>query len=261
VSNQRPAPGAANSEGRLKNILKALGAILGALAAVATIATLALDVWNLEDDRQRSSAPSSPTDSAPPATATAGSFSDVEAGTCLTASLDLVTRCDVEHGYEIFSLSDCSEDSLIEYLGGNPAVDIIRAGPQRVEMAGTGTSACVVSPPEGAAGDSPAAGVLQGDLDDAWRTCIDDRTGEQDVSCADPHTAEWVSLTPPSDEAVDCEEMAARYMNAPPSRFAGELQVRSSLGPAGPQCLVASLGSDVLHGSLRNIGVSSLPLG
>jgi hypothetical protein len=163
----------------------------------------------------------------------------------------------MEHKYEVFSLDDCSSDSLITYLGGNPTIDIVRTAPERVEAAGG--SACVVSPPDAAPNNSPAIGVLQGASDDVWRSCIDDRTGHQDMSCADPHTGEWVSLDPTTDEAVDCEERAASYMGAPPSRFSGQLQVGSALGPAGPRCFVAVLGGDILHGSVRDIGVSSLP--
>ncbi|WP_139176993.1 hypothetical protein [Geodermatophilus siccatus] len=181
----------------------------------------------------------------------------LEVGDCLDPGLTSMTRCDVEHGYEVFALDDCDDSALLTYLGGNPTVDIVRATPRRVDV--SGSAACVVSPPAGAPDDLPAAGVLQGPDDDAWRSCIDDRTGQQDVSCAAPHTGEWVSTEPPTDDAVDCEELATRYLDAPPTRFTGRLQVGSSRGPAGPRCFVTVLGGDLLTGSLRDIGVSSLP--
>lgn len=256
VPDERRSP-----SGRSRRIpWKPIGELLGAAAALAAIATLYLEIWPLRggDERDASSPTSAaqgPGQPSPSSAPTEG----VQPGDCLNASLDSLTRCDVPHHYEVFAVDDCSEASLITYLGGDPTVDIVRATPQRVQVGGENTSTCAVSPPDGAPDDSPAADVLQGPSDDAWRSCIDDRTGQQDVSCAAQHTGEWVSNDPTTDEAVNCEEIAARYMNAPPSRFSGRLQVGSSRGPAGPRCFVTMLGSDLLHGSVRAIGVSSLP--
>jgi hypothetical protein len=253
-SNEETSPGSA-----VRSVpWKLIGELLGAAAALAAVATLLLEIWPLRDEGDRDTASPTPATQGPSQTAPGSAASEaLGPGDCLDASLNAMARCDVPHEYEVFASDDCSDASLITYLGGDPAVDIVRAIPQRVEVASGFT--CVVSPPERAPHDSAAEGVLQGPIDDAWRSCIDDRTGEQDMSCADQHTGEWVSREPEADEMVNCEELAARYMNAPPSRFSGRLQVGAARGPAGPRCFVEILGSDLLHGSVRSIGVSSLP--
>jgi hypothetical protein len=246
-----------------KSRWKVAGEVIAALGGLAAVAALPLMIWPPNDDAGTvPSSPSGALTTAPPSvegprTGDTSATPLFEVGDCFDASLSSESRCDVEHAFEVFALGDCSNASLISYLGGSPTVDIVRATPKGVDLASG--SACVVAPPDGAASNSPAAGVLQEASDDAWRSCIDDRTDQQDVSCAALHTGEWVSTNPTTDDAVNCEELATRYLDAPPSRFTGRLQVGSSRGPAGPRCFVTVLGGDLLNGSLRNIGVSSLP--
>lgn len=236
---------------------------LAAVAGLAGILALIFQIWPVHDEGQQGT--TAVTTSASPApepgqetpTTDTGTES-VAPGDCLDASLGSRTRCDAPHGYEVFASDGCDIATLIAHLGGDPAIDVIRALPERRQLT-SGHPVCVVSPPEGAPGDIPAQGVLQGPLGDAWRSCIDDRTRRQDISCAEQHTGEWVSYEPALDGSVVCEEIAARYMNAPLSRFTGRLQIGTARETDGPRCFVTVLGGDLLHGSVRNIGTSSLP--
>lgn len=197
------------------------------------------------------------TTSSPSASVAANTAGAVAVADCLPAGLEKSVPCDVSHAYEVVSLGDCTYDSFIRYLGGRPDVEIIRVQPRTVSAGSTGR-VCVVQDPAGAATFTSVRNVLLRD-GSAWRRCADDRIKDENVPCSQEHTSEYV-WTSHSQSPVDCEKAAEIYLGAPPSNFQGRLRVVTQNYSTGPVCLVATEGADLLTASLRNIGVSALPI-
>lgn len=188
------------------------------------------------------------------ATDGAGALS-LAVGDCLPISLDRTVRCDVSHQYQVVTKGPCTEDALVQFLGGRPGVEVINVEPKVVDLKPVG-KACVVTDPTAAVLVTSARNALQNG-GSGWRHCRDDRIAA-DVPCSQVHTAEYVLTA--STSVVDCDQAAASYLNAPPLRFKGRLQVETLQSPAGPICLLAVQGADLLTATVRNISTSSLPL-
>lgn len=185
--------------------------------------------------------------------------SPVQIGDCLDERLD-VLDCSAVHAYEIVALETCDDTAFIRYLGGDPAVDIVRAKGERLTLP-TGRTVCVArGPMTGVESVGSVAGVLGTADGDAWRACADARTGLTDVPCSQPHTAEYVLLPSQSMSGVTCDDVAETYLGAPLDRFDGRLVVETDQRTDGIRCSVSTLGADLLGASIRGIGVSALPL-
>ena len=91
--------------------------------------------------------------------------------------------------------------------------------------------------------------------------CQDTRTSLEEVSCAEPHTGEYVRPRYATDMApVDCLAMAERYMDVAYGRVADRLNVLTIRKATGPQCVVEARGANLLTASIRDLRVSAIPL-
>lgn len=175
--------------------------VVALLAGLSTIA----NVWwrnnrNQSDGRPASagtssSAPissSTPTGSGSRSASSTGTPAAQLAGVCLDAGKSPVS-CDRAHRYEIFSTGgSCTSDALIAYLGGVPGVDTLATAIRPTSLGVRGENVCGVVTPPGVGATSSARRILDSSEGDAWRRCLDTRFGNREVSCADPHTDEFV---------------------------------------------------------------------
>lgn len=185
----------------------------------------------------------------------------LDVGTCLSSNAEELP-CDVAHLQEVFAAApDCSQESLIGYLGGVLHRDVIRRDISVGEQSGT---ACVVELPP----DLPVTRSLRGVMAEEsakdrspWlRRCFDDRS-EQDVDCSGYHTGEYVwEMQRSSPEPIDCSSHASEYIGTSIGPLFRTLEVEDLSTSELGMCRVSVKGSNSLEGSLRNLGSNGLPL-
>ena len=246
------------------NTLTVIGVVAGVVGAVAAVVAVVVDV-RAGDKLESVAQPSVPAVSAPdgtkPLSEAPSGLHQLAAGVCLTGDLSPVESCELGHRYEVVAIGeDCARDTLIRYLGGDPEVEVLRVAYEERDIGGSGRRACIVDDPTSDLSAQSIRDVLKTPASDAWRLCQDSRLSLGEVSCAEPHTGEYVK--PRSGigaEPVDCVAAAERYMNASYKRVADELTIRTIRTAEGPDCVVAVLGNNVLTKSVRNLGVSPVP--
>lgn len=178
-------------------------------------------------------------------------------GTCLSASGPMaVTSCDAAHAYEVFAFNDCSESSLVQYLGGQPEVEVLQVEPAKVQR--DGQALCVVQDPAQTSLSS-ARNVLQTAEHSRWRLCHDARV-DAEVPCSEKHTGEFVRPGKSGAQPADCRQSVEEYLDARYTDFAPRLQVATLRLDEGPVCVVSARGRDLLNASVRNLGSHALPL-
>ena len=172
-----------------------------------------------------------------------------------------VDSCEVAHRYEVIDAAEnCSAEVLIRYLGGDPTIEVLRATSEEVVIGNSNVQVCAVDGPTVDLSVRTVKNVLTTSGADGWRLCLDSRTNLDEISCAEPHTGEYVKPRLVSGaDAVDCVALAEGYMNAPYKRVGELLRVRTVRTASGPDCLVEVLGRNVLTASLRDLGVSAIP--
>jgi hypothetical protein len=242
---------------KLSRAVKPINGVVLFLAGLAAIGSFAYTLHKTEDSPPSTRIHASATPlsvSSSSTTDTAGAL-PLAVGDCLPSSLDRTIRCDISHQYQVVANGACTVDALVQFLGGRPGVEVINVEPKVLELKPAG-KACAVTDPTAPVVVTSARNALQSG-GSGWRRCRDDRIGA-DVPCAQLHTAEYVLTA--SASVVDCDQAASTYLNAPPLRFKGRLQVETLQSSAGPICLVAVQGADLLTATIRNIGTSSLPL-
>lgn len=174
-------------------------------------------------------------------------------GSCIAD--DAVVPCDSSHQEQIFADHDCSPRQLIEFLGGNPDVDVLRPD---LDIERRSEHECSVPVPNGMSWS--AQGALATDGGDLWRWCRNSVT-DQDVPCSEAHDAEVVSLYPqPREEELTCRTDAEQYMDRKWSGVSTDLVLSSRGHQAGDICVVQPRGNNSLDGSIRRIGTRALPL-
>jgi len=181
-------------------------------------------------------------------------------GSCLDANASL-SACDASHRLEVYSLSlPCNEDSLLQYLGGNPGEDVLSTNLIKSISRIGGQQICVVQRPEGPTNGN-AHLILDGPAGDTWRRCLDTRFGHREVSCAAPHTDEFVFLgSPPLGQAVDCTQKAVEYMAVSETADLSAVTIRSATEGKQSACLVEVLGNNLLTASVRRLGTNAFPI-
>lgn len=175
-------------------------------------------------------------------------------GSCIAE--DAVVPCDSLHQEQIFADDDCSPRKLIEYLGGNPDVDVLRPD---LDIERRSERECSVPVPNGM--NWSAQGMLATDGGTLWRWCRNSVTN-QDVPCSEAHDAEVISLYPqPREEELECRTDAEAYMDRKWSGVSTDLVLSSMGHEAGEICVVQPRGNNSLDDSIRRIGTRALPLG
>ncbi|MFC8040654.1 hypothetical protein ACFUOZ_14985 [Paenarthrobacter sp. NPDC057355] len=173
-------------------------------------------------------------------------------GHCLNGSWASAS-CDRTHAAELVSdAGPCDLPALTQFAGGNVPADTLRRDLVPTVQDGVG---CVVIVPSGLS--STIRNGLSGPDHAALRQCWD-RFADRDLSCDQTHTAEVV-YTGPGTEAGNCRSQADAYMADAFSRYEARLELLSRDADGGVSCLVQIKGSNVLEGSLRNLGTKALP--
>ena len=150
----------------------------------------------------------------------------------------------------------CSTGGMLEYMSGRAGTDVVLATVR------PWSGACVIENPVEVA--ETAADVLAGGSDDAWRRCLDDQQGRL-VPCSKDHTGEYLATgeTRKASQA-ECEQAAEAYLGQPLAGVADLLTVRAVAevdpDPNAPRCLITVRGSQPLTASVRNLGVSPVPI-
>ena len=187
----------------------------------------------------------------PPLSATPAS---IAVGSCLDDG-GVPTACDTAHAAEVFDLSgNCSHSSLLDYLGGSPGQDVLRADVSIRSWQTDDLLACIVDEPVDARASSSQDSLL-GRSGDVWRRCRDQLSRE--VTCADPHKAEVIYEQQAAGQSLDCKARADTYLQTPFDGHSEDLQLLQD----GAYCYVEARGDSVLTHSLRRLGSSALPLG
>ena len=244
------------------------GLVLAALvftvvAGVVAVAAFGLDVFDRVESRSGPPAGSSSTSLPPLSTTstTSGPNStppsgapDTAASTCLDGAGEPID-CREPHQYERYS-GDCSTPGMLRFMAGRPGLDVVLAS---VVRDGGG---CLLSTPVTVA-DS-AAQALSGTGDDAWLRCVDERESRL-VSCDRPHTGEYVATGRAGKADLDeCRAAAEVYMDQSLGSVGDLLQVHVvdeiDDDPNSARCLIAIRGSQPLDASVRNLGVSPVPI-
>ena len=204
-----------------------------------------------------SSAPPPGTPPQAPTDQSAGSGKDesvLAVGTCIADGATV--PCDSPHQEQIYAHDDCSPEKLIRFLGGNPAIDVLR--PDLVTEKRENRE-CSVHVPGGIRWS--AQNVLPAASGTVWRWCHNSLT-DRDVPCSEAHDGEVVSSSPrPRDDELDCRADAETYMDRGWSGVNAELMHEVVEHEAADLCLVRPRGNNSLNGSIRRIGTRTLPLG
>jgi hypothetical protein len=234
--------------------------IVAGLVAVATFGFDLFDRMGAGPPASASASPGAPSvalrteASAPPPDVPAPSGSSA-ASVCLNDQ-QVEIDCREPHRLEKFGGS-CSTAGMLGYMSGRAGLDVVLASVRPA------SGACVIDNPVEVA--ETAAGVLARSNDDAWRRCLDDRQGRL-VPCSEEHTGEYIA-TGEARKAnqEECEEAAEAYLNQTLANVGDLLAVRVvgevDPDPNSPQCLITARGTQPLTASVRNLGVSPVPIG
>lgn len=232
------------------------GFIMLAQLFFTAVGPLPCGIW--KECPTRPVAPSTGTLSSTPATTTgedtaSGEVGTLAIGTCMAA--DAAVPCDTSYREQVYAHDDCSLEMLVGFLGGNPAVDVLRPD---LETGRRSERECSVHVPDGM--NRSAEGVLTTESGTVWRWCRNSVT-DQDVPCSDAHDEEVVSFSPrPRDEELDCRADAETYMDRGWSGVSTDLALAMVEHEAGDLCVVRPRGNNSLDGSIRRIGTRTLPL-
>jgi hypothetical protein len=199
-----------------------------------------------------------PATASPPIATTSAREAVIAAGTCLSSALQVVP-CERQHAHEVVNIGDCDEAALVEYLGGEPGLDVVFLSTSTLDIPGAAAAVCVVSDQEGLASVTSVQDVLMTERGSAFRWCLDQR--QTDVPCSEPHVAEIVGAADADLEAEpDCKAAAETYMSTVYERVAQDLRVFADRRTDGIRCVVAARGRNLLTRSLRDLDVAPVPL-
>jgi hypothetical protein len=263
VSAGPPAP-----RGVINRLAQHPGLVLAALVltivpGLLAIATFGFDVFDRFGNGTAPPDPATPsltgpsaggaTPSSPPSPS-APSSDTTATSACLDDQQQEVD-CREPHRLEKFAGS-CSTAGMLTYMAGRVGLDVVLATVR--PMSGD----CVIDNPVEVA--ETASGVLAGSGDDAWLRCLDDRQRRL-VPCSEDHTGEYIA-TGESRTAnqEECESAAEAYLNQTLANVGDLLTVRVvrevDPEPNSPRCMIAVRGVQPLTASVRNLGVSPVPI-
>lgn len=245
-------------------LLKLVAGGIGIAASLATIAAFVLDLGDRIPDQAASgeaspvvtSAASPPSANSPKRSPTRTHTSVAEASGCLTSDYQPVD-CREDHRYEQLS-EDCSTAALLEYMGGRAGLDVALGHPVTWN-----DEQCLLD--AGRDMSSSAKDVLAADAgDDGWRRCYDARSNRI-VPCDEPHSGEYLATGAKGKASqAECEEAAGAYMERTIAANADLLRVQvianTDDDQNSPRCLISVRGTQRLAGSLRRLGVNTVPI-
>lgn len=156
--------------------------------------------------------------------------------------------CQLPHQYESYD-GICDVDGLVSWLGGRSDVDVPRA----TVSASDGT--CLVDFKVPVTG----SGALAFNRADSsvFRKCIDERSRSV-VTCAEPHTAEYIAadIAGVADEDA-CRDAAGDYLAVDIGNRSTELRVRAITSPPADgdnaRCVIEVVGTERLAESVRDV--------
>ncbi|MGV1010068.1 MAG: hypothetical protein ACOYBY_15920 [Dermatophilaceae bacterium] len=178
----------------------------------------------------------------------------VAVGACLAAGKTVA--CDSPHEFEVIAKATCRQADLLQYLGADPAVDIVGAD-LGLEPGPQGT--CVVKPP--ATLSTSLRNALLGSVGTGrWRVCFDSGTGWRTTACDAKHTAELVYLRASTDlTPLDCQARAQTYLGTSMTQVKDYLEVQPLDWKGQQGCAVAVRGgANVLTDTVRRLGTRAI---
>lgn len=244
-------------------LLTALGVVIAALALLNDLSVSGVGAdGNADAVAEATAARTDPftTTPEPPASAPAATepaSAELSVGACLAADSSLVP-CDAEHASEVYSIGDCTATSLVTYMGGVPHLDVPRAD---VALSTLASDACSAGLVDSILPRASLEGAFSSDEAERWRRCFD-RQSARDVDCSLDHTGEYVwDQERSTPDPVDCPAQASTYVDRSIEAFSRYLEVEDLSTADRALCRVSVKGSNILLGSVRNLGTRQLPLG
>jgi hypothetical protein len=240
-----------------------LGFALALLVAFGVIAYLRASIGSTRiDNTVRSTSRGLPEQSASSTSirSSSATASPIGIGSCLSSDATQVS-CSTAHSFEIYAQSKpCASQDLLKYLGGSPGVDTISPLIQTLAMRFGDSDWCVVKIPAGSA-TMTVARSLDGADGATWRRCLDDRYGDREVLCSQPHTTEVAfSGSVAASQTLDCVSRASMYLDADVSSSPSQLSISKATQGKLSICLLRVRGENYLVGSIRRLGTETLPI-
>ncbi|WP_207344716.1 hypothetical protein [Arthrobacter sp. E3] len=240
------------------------------IAALATIFVAIITVFSYSPSQSGNGSDHGPIQSQLPAddasTPASGHISPVivagalPVGACLSdlGEDPVPVSCQIPHDAEVYANpGNCSEKTLITYLGGNPTVEILRSDLATPEVP---DGYCIVVFPAPLTFDTSVQGKLAGPDSAVLRQCVNEVTSAN-VSCREKHTGEVVTVVGKNETgSVDCSAKAATYMTINPSDLSYQIKVNKVYIDGGFRCVIAVKGSNQLTDTVRMLGNSALPI-
>ena len=175
-----------------------------------------------------------------------------QAGPCFSHSSTV--PCTTEHDTERFSARHCTDSTLVDYLGGDPDVEVLSP---KVEIR-TASKGCLITfaPPS----EESLRDLFRGGEGGAYRYCVDELPKMTYASCSSPHSGEIVGLEAVSRGPLQCEEVATIYMGTPWAQVSNDLSMVKVTNSDQVGCLAEVRGDNFLTETVRDLGQNALPL-
>jgi hypothetical protein len=165
-----------------------------------------------------------------------------------------VVPCNTNHNAEEIYTQDCDEAAVIDYLGGDPNVDILSPN---IEISPVDAACRVRFEPHSGAS---VEGALRGHSGEDYRYCVSLLPKMKYTPCSTPHAGELVYLTGAAQNSFQCESEATTYLGTPWAQVSSDLSLKKVSAPGQWGCLAVARGGNSLLHSLRNLGQGSLPI-
>lgn len=168
--------------------------------------------------------------------------------------LGQAVSCQAEHDSEVISeLRSCSEDQLLDFMGGRADVDVLREG-LTIKQQG---DRCLVDGISASTTQS-LEGVLATPSGDSYRICWN-RATNRNVGCDVAHDAELIYQG--SAEITDCKEQYLAYVGRSYDRDGTKLLLRTAFNTGTRNSCWAEVRSENrLDKSIRNLKDNALPI-
>jgi hypothetical protein len=233
-----------------------------AVSASPTVPTITNPTTIVASTVDNSAAPTSLPDNA----GSSSGVSQITVGTCLTSDLSIVD-CDAVHRSEVVAAggSGCDVAAAVQYLAGDPSLDIVRAHLVEQSWGSSGEAYCVMSSANESDRSTSVEGLFKDVAGNSLRWCRDERIAPTDIGCDEPHTAEFVGGAAGQVlSQAQCETAASDYMQISIGQVSSRLRIaalqETNQAAGQARCIIAVRGNEVLTASVRNIRANALPL-
>jgi hypothetical protein len=194
----------------------------------------------------------------PPPASSSTSASPAAAGPGCWTSRRTAVDCRDQHRFEeIPQASSCDLTAVVDFLGGQPALDVTTA-----RVAKSPSDGCAVDAGREVSGSVRDA--LRGEAGAGWRRCVDRRV-TKNVACSALHSGEYVATGSARRATVaECQLAAAKYLDQVPGALVEDLDVRVFDIPGGTKdparCIIDARGNHILTTSVRDLGSRPVPI-